>query len=64
MRKQVPPRDLRWIDDQGRPTDQFFDFIKNLDSRTFPQQVANTEAADTEVMIFNSTTGVFEPGAN
>lgn len=62
MRKQLPPRDLVWIDAQGRPTEIFFDYIKNLEGRSLGQPVSITdEPADTEVLTFNATTGLWEP---
>ncbi len=65
MRKQIPPRDLQWIDAQGRPTEIFFDYLKNLESRSLGQPVSITDTpANGETPLYNGTTGVWEFGAN
>jgi hypothetical protein len=64
MRKQLPPRDMPWIDAQGRPTDIFFDLISDMRKNTPTKPVSVTEPANGEVLIYNSTTGQYEPGAN
>ncbi len=65
MKKQIPPRDLAWFDPQtGRPTDIFFDWAKSIDERVFREPVSNTAPANTEAMIFDSTSGTWAPGAN
>lgn len=61
MRKQLPPRDMPWIDAQGRPTDVFFDYIKNLEGRSLGNPVSVTDApANGESPVFNGTTGQWE----
>jgi len=62
MRKQLPPRDMPWFDEQGRPTDIFYDYVKDLERRSLGQPVSVTDAADGQVLIFNSTTGIYAPG--
>jgi hypothetical protein len=65
MRKQVPPSDHKWIDDNGRPTEIFFEYIKNLESRSLGQKVSITDTpANGETPLYNSTTGLWEFGAN
>lgn len=65
MRKQLPPRDLRWIDANGKPTEEFFDYLKNLESRSLGQQVSVTDTpANGETPLYNATTGLWEFGAN
>jgi hypothetical protein len=65
MRKQIPPRDLQWIDANGKPTEIFFDYLKNLESRSLGQQVSVTDApANGETPLYNATTGLWEFGAN
>ena len=61
MKKQLPPRDNQWIDAQGRPTDIFYDYIKNLESRSLGQPVSITEAANNQVLVYESATGAFVP---
>ena len=54
-----------WIDDKGRPTDIFYDFIKDLEKRTLGQPVSITDTpANGETPLYNSTTGLWEFGAN
>ena len=88
MRKQLPPRDMPWFDEQGRPTDIFYDYVKDLERRSLGQPVSITDApvngqflvystvtanwglapatpqANTEVLIWNSASGIWVPGAN
>lgn len=66
MRKQLPPRDMPWFDPQtGRPTEIFFEFIKNLESRSLGQPVSITDTpANGETPLYNTTTGLWEFGAN
>jgi hypothetical protein len=65
MRKQLPPRDLVWIDANGRPTEIFFEYIKNLESRSLGQAVSITDTpANGETPLYNSTSGLWEFGAN
>jgi hypothetical protein len=65
MRKQLPPRDLVWIDANGRPTEIFYEFIKNLEGRSLGQPVSITDTpANGETPLYNATTGLWEFGAN
>ena len=66
IRKQLPPRDMAWFDPKtGKPTEIFFDYLKNLESRSLGQQVSVTDApANGETPLYNATTGVWEFGAN
>jgi len=66
LRKQLPPRDLAWFDTQtGRPTEIFYDYMKNLESRSLGQAVSITDApANGETPLYNATTGLWEFGAN
>jgi hypothetical protein len=62
MKKQLPPRDVPWFDPAtGRPTEIFFDYIKNLEGRSLGQPVSNAAPANGDVPTFNSTTGLWEP---
>jgi hypothetical protein len=64
-KKVLPPRDMAWFDPlTGRPTDIFYEYMASIDQRVFKQPVSVTTPADTEVMIYSSTTGTWEPGAN
>jgi hypothetical protein len=65
MRKQLPPRDLVWIDADGRPTEIFFEYIKNLESRSLGQAVSITDTpTNGETPLYNATSGLWEFGAN
>jgi hypothetical protein len=65
MRKQLPTRDLVWVDAQGRPTEIFFEYLKNLESRSLGQAVSITDTpANGETPLYNATTGLWEFGAN
>jgi hypothetical protein len=65
MRKQLPPSDLVWIDANGKPTEIFFEYIKNLESRSLGQPVSVTDTpANGETPLYNATTGLWEFGAN
>jgi len=65
MRKQLQPRDLQWIDAQGKPTEIFFDYMKSLESRSLGQPVSVTDTpANGETPLYNTTTGLWEFGAN
>jgi hypothetical protein len=65
MRKQLPPRDLVWIDAQGKPTEIFFEYLKNLESRSLGQAVSITDTpANGETPLYNATSGLWEFGAN
>lgn len=64
MKKPIPDRDARWIDEQGRPTPAFLEYVKDLDQRAFREKVSTTAPADTEVMIYDAATGLWTPGAN
>ena len=63
MRKQLPPRDLAWFDPaSGRPTDIFYEYIKNLEGRSLGQPVSITDTpSNGEVPTYNSSTGLWEP---
>lgn len=62
MRKQLPPRDVQWFDPAtGRPTEIFFDYIKNLEGRSLGKPVSIADPANADVLTFNSTTGLWEP---
>jgi len=61
MRKQLPPRDMPWFDEQGRPTDIFYDYVKDLERRSLGQPVSVTAAANNQVLVYESASGLFVP---
>jgi hypothetical protein len=64
MKKQLLPRDMAWIDADGKPTDLFFDLIASLHKNTPTKPVSVTEPTNGQVLIYSSTTDQYEPGAN
>ncbi|MBR2118499.1 MAG: hypothetical protein IJ935_07475 [Afipia sp.] len=65
MKKPLPPRDAAWFDVKtGRPTEIFFDWAKDIDGRVLRDPVAVASPTNGQVMIFNSSTGLWTPGAN
>jgi hypothetical protein len=49
------------MDEQGRPTEIFFEYIKNLESRSLGQSVSITDTpVNGEKPTYNSTTGLWE----
>lgn len=65
-KKVLPPRDLPWFDTQtGRPTDIFAEYMKSIDARILREPISLTDTpANGETPLYNSTTGVWEFGAN
>lgn len=61
MRKQLPPRDVVWLDPLGRPSGIFYDYMQNLEERSAGTPVSVTDPTDGQVLVYNSTTGLFEP---
>lgn len=57
---------MAWFDPiTGRPTDIFYEYMKNLESRSLGQPVSVTDIpANGETPLYNATTGVWEFGAN
>lgn len=66
MRKPLPPRDLAWFDPStGRPTDIFYEYVKNLEGRSLGQPVSIADTpANGETPLYNATSGLWEFGAN
>jgi hypothetical protein len=63
-RKLVPDRDAPMVDGQGRITPSWLEYLKDLDGRAFRDGVSVTSPTNGQVMIYNSTTGLWTPGAN
>ena len=59
MRKQIPPRDLVWIDAQGRPTEIFFEYIKNLESRSLGQSVVIGQPVKGQFVVYSEAIGAW-----
>ena len=63
----IPPYDVPAIDTQtGRVNPTWYDFFRALTRMkiTDLSDVSTTAPADGEVLIWNDTDGVYEPGAN
>lgn len=63
MKKSVDPS-FKWINPDGTPTQYFAELIQNLSANGLSKPVAKTEPTNGQVLIYNSTTGQYEPGAN
>jgi hypothetical protein len=61
MRKPVPDRDAPMVDEQGRITPSWLEYLKDLESRAFREKVSATAPANGEVMTFNTSTNQWEP---
>lgn len=55
---------VQWIKSDGYPTDYFRDLIQSLSQNGLQNRVSVTAPTNGQVMIFNSTTGLWQPGAN
>jgi hypothetical protein len=67
MRIQIPPIDVAPIDPQtGRWTADYYDIIKSLERLGLLDlaDISTTAPANGQVMIWNSASGKFIPGAN
>jgi hypothetical protein len=66
-RIRIPPPDIAAIDPAtGRFTQDWYDVLKGLERLGVLDlfDVSTTAPANLQVMIWNSTTGKFAPGAN
>jgi hypothetical protein len=66
-RIRIPPPDIAAIDPlTGRWTEQYFDIIKGLERLGLLDlaDVSTTAPANTQVLIWNSTSKQWAPGAN
>jgi len=66
MKKFLPPREMAWLDPAtGRPTDIFWDYIRNVESRSLGQAVSITDTpSNGETPLYNATSGLWEYGGN
>lgn len=55
---------VRWIKDDGTPTDYFRDLVQNLSQNGLTERVSAVSPTNGQVLVFNSTTGLYTPGAN
>jgi hypothetical protein len=63
-KKSVPDRDAAWIDEQGKPTPAFLEYIKDLDARALREKVSATAPADGQVVKYVAATGLWTPAAD
>lgn len=63
-RKPIPDRDAPMIDSQGRITPAWLEYFKDADQRAFREKVSTTSPTNGQVLVYNSTTGLWTPGAN
>lgn len=63
MKKAVEPS-FKWMNSDGTPTQYFAELVQNLSDNGLRNKVAVTAPTNGQVMVFNSTTGLWTPGAN
>lgn len=63
MKKSVEA-EYQWIKADGKPTQYFYEVVKSLYDNGLSQKVSATSPTNGQVMLFNSTTGLWTPGAN
>lgn len=64
MKKPVDTS-FQWIDPAtGKPTQYFAELIQNLSKNGLGEGVSTTAPTNGQVMIYNSTTRLWTPGAN
>ncbi len=63
MKKSVET-DFQWIKPDGKPTQYFAELIQNLGANSLSHGVSVTAPTNGQVMVFNSGSGLFVPGAN
>lgn len=63
MKKSVES-DFQWIKPDGKPTQYFYELIKNISDNGLTQKVSAIEPTNGQVLIYNSTTKTYTPGAN
>lgn len=56
--------DTQWIKEDGKPTQYFAELIQNLSGNGLGEAVSTTAPTNGQVMIYNSTTRLWTPGAN
>lgn len=62
--KKAVDTSFKWINPDGTPTQYFAELIQSLSKNTLTHPVSVTSPTNGQVLIFNSTTGLYTPGAN
>lgn len=60
----VPDFDEPVVDERGKITRSWREYIKDLDKRAFNEKVSVTSPTNGQVLLYNATTGLWTPGAN
>jgi hypothetical protein len=62
----TPSPSVAWVDQNGRPTQVFFEYLKSRERVGISNlsDVSTTAPTNNQVMIYNSTSGLWVPGAN
>ena len=60
-RKTIPDLDVPPLDDRGKLTNSWREYFKDLDLRSPSTAVSVTTPADGQVLVYNATTGLYEP---
>lgn len=65
--RPLPPPDVQYIvPETGRPTREFFDYLKDRDQLKVAglRDISTTAPTNGQVLIYNSTSKLWVPGAN
>lgn len=63
MKKSADPT-FQWIKPDGTPTQYFNEVIQALIKNSLTKPVSTTDPTNGQVLVYNSTTGQYTPGAN
>lgn len=56
--------DVAWTKPDGTPTQYFAELVQSLSKNSLTHPVSVTSPTNGQVLIYNSTTGLYTPGAN
>ena len=62
--KKAVMADVQWVKSDGKPTQYFLELVQSLSRNGLGEGVAVTAPTNGQVMIYNSTTRLWTPGAN
>lgn len=64
--KPLPPPDIQIVDQDGRPTRDFYDYLIGRDRMKVAdlRDISTTAPTNNQVLIYNSTSKLWVPGAN
>jgi len=62
--KKAVMADVQWVKSDGKPTQYFLELVQSLSRNGLGEGVAVTAPTNGQVMIYNSITRLWTPGAN